>query len=178
MLIFTRTRHGARKLARQLAMAGTPTAELHGDLAQGVRSRNLAAFGSGEVRAMVATDVAARGLHVEGIGLVIHADPPAEHKAYVHRSGRTARSGAAGTVVTVQTAAQAAEVRALMRKAGVTPHAAVAGPESAVLRSIAGPPARRSAPVATPARPVLVATQATGRGAVAASGGFRGRRRG
>ena len=158
VLIFTRTRHGARKLARQLAMAGTPTAELHGDLAQGARSRNLAAFGSGEVRAMVATDVAARGLHVDGIGLVIHADPPAEHKAYVHRSGRTARSGAAGTVVTVQTAAQAAEVRALMRKAGVTPHAAVAGPESPVLRSIAGPPARRTAPVAAPARPVLVAT--------------------
>ena len=178
VLIFTRTRHGAHKLARQLAMAGTPTAELHGDLAQGVRSRNLAAFGSGEVRAMVATDVAARGLQVDGIGLVIHADPPAEHKAYVHRSGRTARSGAAGTVVTVQTAAQAAGVRALMRKAGVTPHAADAGPGSAVLRSIAGPPARRSAPVVTPARPVLVATQATGRGAVAASGGFRGRRRG
>ncbi len=178
VLIFTRTRHGAHKLARQLALAGTPTAELHGDLAQGVRSRNLAAFGSGEVRALVATDVAARGLHVEGIGLVIHADPPAEHKAYVHRSGRTARSGAAGTVVTVQTAAQAAGVRALMRKAGVTPHAATAGPESPVLRSIAGPAARRSAPVAPPARPVLVATQATGRGAVAASGGFRGRRRG
>ena len=144
VLIFTRTRHGARRLARQLTMAGTPAAELHGDLAQGARSRNLAAFGSGEVRAMVATDIAARGLHVEGIDLVIHADPPAGHKAYVHRSGRTARGGAAGTVVTVQTAAQAAEVRTLMRKAGVTPRAAAAGPGSAVLRSIAGPPARRT----------------------------------
>jgi superfamily II DNA/RNA helicase len=176
-LIFTRTRRGASKLARQLALAGTPAAELHGDLAQGARSRNLAAFGSGEVHAMVATDIAARGLHVDGITLVIHADPPAEHKAYVHRSGRTARGGAAGTVVTVQTAAQAAEVRALMRKAGVTPRAAAAGPGSAVLRSIAGPPARRTAPVARPARPALVATQATGLGAVAVSGGFRGRRR-
>jgi superfamily II DNA/RNA helicase len=176
VLIFTRTRHGARKLARQLTMAGTPAAELHGDLAQGARSRNLAAFGSGEVRAMVATDIAARGLHVDGIGLVIHADPPAGHKAYVHRSGRTARSGAAGTVVTVQTAAQAAGVRGLMRQAGVTPRAAAAGPGSAVLRSIAGPPARRTAPVARLARPAPAATQATGRGAVAASGGFRGRR--
>jgi superfamily II DNA/RNA helicase len=176
-LIFTRTRRGASKLARQLALAGTPAAELHGDLAQGARSRNLAAFGSGEVHAMVATDVAARGLHVDGITLVIHADPPAEHKAYVHRSGRTARGGAAGTVVTVQTAAQAAEVRVLMRKAGVTPRAAAAGPGSALLRSIAGPPARRTAPVARPVRPVLVATQATGLGAVAVSGGFRGRRR-
>ena len=155
VLIFTRTRHGARKLARQLVMAGTPTAELHGDLAQGVRSRNLAAFGSGEVRAMVATDVAARGLHVDGIGLVIHADPPAEHKAYVHRSGRTARSGAAGTVVTVQTAAQAAEVRALMRKAGVTPHAAVAGPgiTGAALDRRAPGPAQRSGGRARPPGP-------------------------
>jgi superfamily II DNA/RNA helicase len=177
VLIFTRTRYGARKLARQLTMAGTPAAELHGDLAQGARLRNLAAFGSGEVRAMVATDVAARGLHVDGIGLVIHADPPAGHKAYVHRSGRTARGGAAGTVVTVQTAAQAAEVRTLMRKAGVTPRAAAASPGSAVLRSIAGPPARRTAPVTRLARPAPAATAATGRGAVAASGGFRGRRR-
>ena len=177
VLIFTRTKHGARKLARQLTLAGTPAAELHGDLAQGTRSRNLAAFGSGEVRAMVATDMAARGLHVDGIGLVIHADPPAGHKAYVHRSGRTARGGAAGTVVTVQTAAQAAGVRALMRQAGVTPHAAAAGPGSPVLRSIAGPPARRTAPVARLARPAPAAMQATGRGAVAASGGFRGRRR-
>jgi len=176
-LIFTRTRRGASKLARQLTIAGTPAAELHGDLAQGARSRNLAAFGSGEVHAMVATDIAARGLHVDGIALVIHADPPAEHKAYVHRSGRTARAGAAGTVVTVQTAAQSAEVRALMRKAGVTPRAAAAGPGSAVLRSIAGPPARRITPVAGSARPVLAATQATGSGAVAASGGFRGRSR-
>ena len=175
VLIFTRTKHGARKLARQLTTAGTPTAELHGDLAQGARSRNLAAFGSGEVRAMVATDIAARGLHVDGIALVIHADPPAEHKAYVHRSGRTARGGAAGTVVTVQTPAQAAGVRALMRQAGVTPHAAAAGPGSAVLRSIAGPPARRTAPVARLARPAPAAIQATGCGAVAASGGFRGR---
>jgi superfamily II DNA/RNA helicase len=182
VLIFTRTKHGARKLARQLTMAGTPAAELHGDLAQGARSRNLAAFGSGEVRAMVATDIAARGLHVDDIGLVIHADPPAEHKAYVHRSGRTARGGAAGTVVTVQTAAQAAGVRALMRKAGVAPRAVAADPDSAVLRSIAGPPAKRIAPVARLARPASTrpapaGTKATGRGAVAASGGFRGRRR-
>ena len=95
----------------------------------------------------MATDIAARGIHVDGIDLVIHADPPTEHKAYVHRSGRTARGGADGAVVTVQTAAQAAEVRALMRKAGVTPQAATAGPGSAVLRSIAGPPVRRIAPV-------------------------------
>jgi superfamily II DNA/RNA helicase len=179
-LIFTRTKHAAQRLARQLTLAGTPAAQLHGNLAQGARSRNLAAFESGEVRAMVATDIAARGIHVDGIELVIHADPPAEHKAYVHRSGRTARDGAAGTVVTLQTAAQAAEVRALMRKAGVTPQKAAVSPGSAVLRSIAGPPAQRIAPVSRLAPPVTDGTpvnRATGRGAVALSGSFRGTRR-
>jgi superfamily II DNA/RNA helicase len=181
VLIFTRTKHGAAKLARQLNLAGVPAAELHGNLAQGARSRNLAAFGSGEVRVLVATDIAARGIHVDGIDLVIHADPPTEHKAYVHRSGRTARGGAEGAVVTVQTATQAAEVRTLMRKAGVTPQATVVGPESPVLRSIAGPPARRVAQVTKLARvpaATATATQATGRGAAAMSGSFRGRGRG
>ncbi len=180
VLIFTRTKHGAQRLARQLNMAGVPAAELHGNLAQGARSRNLAAFGSGEVRVMVATDIAARGIHVDGIDLVIHSDPPAEHKVYVHRSGRTARTGADGAVVTVQTAAQADDVRSLMRKAGVTPQAAAAGPGSAVLRSIAGPAVGRIAPVTrlarVPAQAAASATQATGRGAAAASGSFRGRR--
>jgi superfamily II DNA/RNA helicase len=182
VLIFTRTKHGAQKLARQLNLAGAPTAELHGNLTQGARSRNLAAFGSGEVRIMVATDIAARGIHVDGIDLVIHADPPTEHKAYVHRSGRTARGGADGAVVTVQTSAQAAEVRTLMRKAGVTPQASAASPGSAVLRSIAGPAVRRLAPVtnlvlrSAPAPTQSAGTQSTGRGAAAASGSFRGRR--
>ena len=142
-LVFTRTKHGAERLARQLTAAGIPAAELHGNLAQGARSRNLAAFGSGAVRVMVATDIAARGIHVDGVDLVIHADPPAEHKAYVHRSGRTARGGADGVVVTMQTAQQAREVTSLMRKAGVTPHAATAEPDSEVLREIAGPPVPR-----------------------------------
>jgi superfamily II DNA/RNA helicase len=142
-LVFTRTKHGAERLARQLTTAGIPAAELHGNLRQGARSRNLAAFGSGAVRVLVATDIAARGIHVDGIDLVIHADPPAEHKAYVHRSGRTARGGADGVVVTMQTTAQARDVRNLMRKAGVTPQVATADPDSAVLREIAGPPAPR-----------------------------------
>jgi superfamily II DNA/RNA helicase len=183
-LVFTRTKHGAARLARQLNQAGTPAAELHGDLAQSARSRNLAAFGSGHIRVLVATDIAARGIHVDGIDLVIHADPPTEHKAYVHRSGRTARGGAEGAVVTLQSAAQAAEVRTLMRKAGVAPQATAAGPDSPVLRSIAGPPARRAArvtriaqiPVAGNVATAAAAAQA-GRGAAAASGSFRGRRR-
>jgi superfamily II DNA/RNA helicase len=124
---------------------------------------------------MVATDVAARGIHVDGIDLVIHADSPTEHKAYLHRSGRTARAGAGGTVVTLQTPAQAGEVRTLMRKARVVPLAATVTPGSALLRSIAGEPAR---PIARAARPEVVpAAQGTGRGAAAFSAGFRGRRR-
>ncbi|HVT70295.1 MAG TPA: DEAD/DEAH box helicase, partial [Trebonia sp.] len=174
-LVFTRTKHAARRLARQLTASGIPAAELHGDLAQGARDRNLAAFASGAVRVIVATDIAARGIHVDGIDLVIHADPPTEHKAYLHRSGRTARAGAAGTVITLQTQAQAADVRALMRKAGVVPLTAAVTPGSALLRSIAGEPV---APVILPAvRPAAItAAPATGRGAAALSAGFRGRR--
>jgi superfamily II DNA/RNA helicase len=141
-LVFTRTKHGAERLARQLTDAGIPAAELHGNLRQGARSRNLAAFASGLARVMVATDIAARGIHIDGIDLVIHADPPAEHKAYVHRSGRTARGGADGVVVTLQTRAQVRDVAAMMRKADITPHAAVAvQADSEALAEIAGPPA-------------------------------------
>jgi superfamily II DNA/RNA helicase len=178
-LVFTRTKHGAAKLARQLTAAGVPAAELHSNLSQNARTRNLASFTSGAVRVLVATDVAARGIHVDGIDLVIHADSPAEHKAYLHRSGRTARAGAGGMVITLQTPAQVREVRSLMRRAGVAPVAAAVGPGSPLLRSIAGPPAQ---PVTRPARPTapdpaLTAMPATGRGAVAASAGYRGRRR-
>jgi superfamily II DNA/RNA helicase len=143
-LVFTRTKHGAERLARQLTDAGIPAAELHGNLRQGARSRNLAAFASGIARVMVATDIAARGIHIDGIDLVIHADPPAEHKAYVHRSGRTARGGADGVVVTLQTKAQARDVTAMMRKADITPHPAVAvDADSAEIAEIAGPSATR-----------------------------------
>jgi superfamily II DNA/RNA helicase len=174
-LVFTRTKHAARRLARQLAANGIPAAELHGNLAQGARERNLASFADGRVRVIVATDIAARGIHVDGIDLVIHADSPTEHKAYLHRSGRTARAGAVGTVVTLQTDEQAAGVRDLMRKAGVVPLTATVTPSSALLRSIAGEPVP---PVTLPpVRPATVtAAPATGRGAAALSAGFRGRR--
>jgi superfamily II DNA/RNA helicase len=174
-LVFTRTKHAARRLARQLTTSGIPAAELHSDLSQGVRERNLASFASGVVRVIVATDIAARGIHVDGIDLVIHADSPAEHKAYLHRSGRTARAGAAGTVITLQTPAQAAAVRDLMRKAAVVPLTAAVTPGSALLRSIAG---ERIPLVTQPAtRPeVITAAAATGRSAAAMSAGFRGRR--
>jgi superfamily II DNA/RNA helicase len=178
-LIFTRTRRSAHRLARQLTAARVPAVELHGDLGQNTREQNLASFASGATRVMVATDIAARGIHVDGIDLVIHADPPAEHKAYLHRSGRTARAGAAGIVITLQTPAQEHEVRALMRKASVVPLAARVSPDSALLRSIAGEPAEPIAPTAQPAgrETAAAATPAIGRGAVAMSARYRGRGR-
>jgi superfamily II DNA/RNA helicase len=177
-LVFTRTKDGAHHLARQLTRAGIPAGELHGNLTQSSRERNLAAFSAGQVRVMVATDIAARGIHVDGIDLVVHADSPTEHKAYLHRAGRTARAGADGVVITLQTPAQADEVRTMMRKAHVVPLAAAVTPQSALLRSIAGdpvPPVQPQARVAHPAAAPPV--QATGRGAAALSAGFRGRRR-
>ena len=178
-LIFTRTKRSAHRLARQLTAAYIPAAELHGDLAQGARERNLAEFSSGAVRVMVATDIAARGIHVDGIDLVIHADPPAEHKAYVHRSGRTARAGAAGVVITLQTPAQANDVRALLRKANVVPLAAKVRPDSGLLRSIAGEPAEPIRPAARRTAPQAptASSRATGAGAVALSARYRGRGR-
>src|SRR5699024_6983343 len=82
-IIFTRTKHGAKKLAKQLIGMGIPTVDLHGNLSQNARTRNMDAFHSGRVQTLVATDIAARGIHVDDVGLVVHADPPTEHKAYL-----------------------------------------------------------------------------------------------
>ena len=119
-LVFTRTKHRAKKLARQLNASGVPAVELHGNLSQNARTRTMDAFHSGAAQTLVATDIAARGIHVDDIALVIHADPPLEHKAYLHRSGRTARAGAAGTVITLMTDDQVRDVRDLTRRAGIT----------------------------------------------------------
>jgi superfamily II DNA/RNA helicase len=137
-IVFTRTKHGAKALARQLNARGVPTVELHGNLAQNARTRNMEAFHSGKASTLVATDIAARGIHVDDVALVVHADPPAEHKAYLHRSGRTARAGAAGTVITMMTDQQVKDVRSLTRAAGINPTTTkVSGPEHALLRQLA-----------------------------------------
>ena len=120
-VVFTRTKHGAKALARQLNAAASPSVELHGNLSQNARTRNLDAFHAGPATTLVATDIAARGIHVDDVALVVHADPPSEHKAYLHRSGRTARAGAEGTVVTMMTDEQVRDVRDLTRKAGIKP---------------------------------------------------------
>jgi superfamily II DNA/RNA helicase len=133
-VVFTRTKHGAKALARQLNGRGVPTVELHGNLAQNARTRNMEAFHSGRATTLVATDIAARGIHVDDVALVIHADPPAEHKAYLHRSGRTARAGSAGLVITLMTDDQVRDVRSLTRAAGISPTTTrVSGPQHPVL---------------------------------------------
>ncbi|MDQ2661505.1 MAG: DEAD/DEAH box helicase [Actinomycetota bacterium] len=119
-ILFMRTKHHAKKLARKLIEQGIPAVDLHGNLSQPQRDRNLAAFGDGSVKVLVATDVAARGVHVDDVELVIHVDPPTEHKAYLHRSGRTARAGSAGDVVTISLPAQKQDLKTLLRKAAIT----------------------------------------------------------
>lgn len=120
-ILFMRTKHQApSSQARQtLTESGVPSVDLHGNLSQPARDRNLAAFSTGVAKVLVATDIAARGVHVDGVELVVHVDPPTEHRAYLHRSGRTARAGNAGDVVTVVLPEQRKHVQALMRRAGI-----------------------------------------------------------
>jgi superfamily II DNA/RNA helicase len=136
-MVFTRTKHRAKQLTRQLNAHGVPTVEMHGNLTQNVRTRNLAAFSDGRATVLVATDIAARGIHVDDVTLVIHADPPVEHKAYLHRSGRTARAGNDGIVVTLATESQRRDVRDLARKAGVSPTVTSLTPGHPLLKELA-----------------------------------------
>ena len=136
-IVFTRTKHGAKNVARQLNQKGVPAIELHGNLSQNARTRNLAAFSTGTATTLVATDIAARGIHVDDVGLVVHADPPVEHKAYLHRSGRTARAGNEGTVVTLMLDSQVSDVRDLARKAGIKPTVTRLGTGHPLLEEIA-----------------------------------------
>ncbi|MFA7248450.1 MAG: DEAD/DEAH box helicase [Dehalococcoidia bacterium] len=118
-LVFVRTTHGADRVARQLADEGLRTAAIHGRLSQAKRERALAAFSAGQTPVLVATNVAARGLHVDGIDVVIHFDPPEDHKTYLHRSGRTARAGEDGLVVTLVLPEQMRDIAAIQRDAGL-----------------------------------------------------------
>ncbi|WP_432490841.1 DEAD/DEAH box helicase [Kineococcus gypseus] len=193
-VLFTRTKHAAKKLAKQLTAGGTPAVDLHGNLSQNARERNLGAFSDGSVRVLVATDIAARGIHVDDVSLVVHVDPPTEHKAYLHRSGRTARAGAEGVVVTVATPDQRGDVRTLARQAGISPTWTSAPAGTALLDRLVGERAAwvdpESSPVPTaPAQPQraprqprqqprAAAAAAPAAGAGAGAGAPRRRRRG
>ena len=140
-LLFMRTKHQARKLARELTAAGIPAVELHGNLSQNARERALQAFSDGRVQVMVATDIAARGIHVDDVDLVVHVDPPAEHKAYLHRSGRTARAGNEGDVITLVLPEQHRDFQALARAAKINARPQPVSAGDRTVRALAGEPA-------------------------------------
>jgi len=168
-VLFTRTKHQAKKLAKQLTAAGVPAVDLHGNLSQNARERNLEAFTTGASRVLCATDIAARGIHVDDVAIVVHVDPPAEHKAYLHRSGRTARAGAEGAVVTIATPDQAGEVRTLARQAGITPEVSAIKPGAREIVALTGP----AAPYVEPA-PIVEQPQGNGGGRRRSGGSGRG----
>jgi superfamily II DNA/RNA helicase len=178
-LAFTRTKHAAKKLAKQLTQAGVPAVDLHGNLSQNARQRNLAAFGDGSVRVLVATDIAARGIHVDDVTLVVHVDPPTEHKAYLHRSGRTARAGAKGRVVTVGTSDQSRDIASLMRQAKIKPTSVAVTPGHPAIVELTGPAAAYVDPASAPAAAQPAPAQPArsgGSGRRRSGGGGSGRR--
>ena len=176
-VVFARTKYRAKKFARQLNAAGVPAVELHGNLSQNARTRTMEAFHSGAAQTLVATDIAARGIHVDDVGLVIHADPPVEHKAYLHRSGRTARAGSSGTVITLMTDQQVGDVRSLTRKAGIRPTTTRVHAEHPLLQELAPGERVKTEGRAEPLAKGESASPSSARGR-GGSGGRNGRRRG
>ena len=192
-LVFVRTKRGADRLVTQLAREGVKVEAIHGDLRQAQRERALKQFAAGALRVLVATDVAARGIHVDGIDVVVHYDPPEDHKSYLHRSGRTARAGESGLVVTLVLWDQRFEVDLLLRRLGIPTHVeemfsndprlldlrawrpAGAEPEPA-LAVADGTPAPAPAPVVSPAVAAAQAVLARKAAERAAAGRCRGRR--
>ena len=137
-MIFTATKHGADRLAQKLVDEGVSAAAIHGDLRQQMRERSLAQFIDGKLAALVATDVAARGIHVDEVDVVIHNDPPNDHKTYLHRSGRTARAGTSGVVVTFSLWNQELDVKRLQKRIGLNVPIVEMFSNDARLRDLAG----------------------------------------
>jgi superfamily II DNA/RNA helicase len=148
-LFFVRTKHGADRLVKQLSRAGVEAAAIHGDRNQNQRQRALDAFAAGHPRVLIATDVAARGIHVDDVDLVVQFDPPNDHKDYLHRSGRTARAGASGTVIALAERAQVRELQKMHAAAGVTAASDEVAAGDHVVRQIAtsGTPVPPAPPV-------------------------------
>ncbi|RUQ14158.1 DEAD/DEAH box helicase [Corynebacterium genitalium] len=152
-IMFMRTKHGVDRQVKKLRRAGIQAQGLHGDKGQGARTRALEGFADGSTPVLVATDIAARGIDVDDVSLVVHVDPPAEHKAYLHRAGRTARAGTSGTVVTLVMDDQTKEVAQLLRKAGVNaPEVRVASLSDSLV-TITGARKPEGAPLPPPGQP-------------------------
>ena len=152
-IMFMRTKHGVDRQVKKLRRAGIHAQGLHGDKGQGARTRALEGFADGSTPVLVATDIAARGIDVDDVSLVVHVDPPAEHKAYLHRAGRTARAGTSGTVVTLVMDDQAKEVSQLLRKAGVDAPEVRVAPLSESLVTITGARTPEGTPLPPPGQP-------------------------
>jgi superfamily II DNA/RNA helicase len=153
-ILFVRTKHGVDRLVKLLRRDGINAGALHGGKAQNARNRAIAQFKDGQTPVLVATDVAARGIHVDDVSLVVHVDPPADPKDYLHRAGRTARAGDSGTVVTMVTPAERRDVDRLTRLAGVRATNTDVAPGDAALVRITGARVPSGVPVAEPAKPV------------------------
>ncbi len=135
-VVFARTKLGSERIARQLRESGVAAAALHGGLTQHVRNKVIGAFRDGKIPVLVATDVAARGIHVDDVSLVLQVDPPADHKDYLHRAGRTARAGEAGAVVTLVLPHQRKEVIRMAEAAGIEARPVKTGLDAPVLEEL------------------------------------------
>ncbi|MEU4406859.1 DEAD/DEAH box helicase [Streptosporangium sp. NPDC023963] len=177
-IIFVRTQHGVDRLCKQLAQVGIRAGGLHGGKRQNQRTRILAEFKEGTINVLVCTDVAARGIHVDNISLVLHVDPPQDHKSYLHRGGRTARAGEKGTVMTLVLPNERRSTDSMTRRAGIKPFRIKATPGHPRLGEVAGArtPTGEPIPVWEPSAPA--AKQRQGRGGFGGNGGGgRGPRR-
>ncbi|PTH87489.1 RNA helicase [Streptomyces sp. A244] len=171
VIMFLDTKHAVDALTTHLLRSGVRAAALHGGKSQPQRTRTLAQFKSGHVTVLVATNVAARGIHVDNLDLVVNVDPPSDHKDYLHRGGRTARAGESGSVVTLVTPGQRRGMSRLMTSAGITPQIAQVRSGEAELSRITGAQAPSGVPVV-----VTAPRTERPRGASAPSRGRRGRR--
>ncbi len=175
-ILFVKTQRGADRLADKLAHAGVAVGALHGGKSQAVRTRTLALFKESDNAALVATDVAARGIHVDGISLVVHVDPAQDHKDYLHRSGRTARAGESGTVVSLATTRQQKAVKGLTTRAGVNPSTVYVKPGSEDLMRVTGAQQPSGIPYTPPV--VEAPKRAPRKGGSGGGRGYRGNRSG
>jgi superfamily II DNA/RNA helicase len=152
-ILFMRTKHGVDRLVKVLRRSGIDAGALHGGKAQNARNRAIAAFKDGQTPVLVATDVAARGIHVDDVSLVVHVDPPADPKDYLHRAGRTARAGDSGTVVTMVTPLEQGEVARLTRLAGVRATSTQVSAGDAALARITGARTPSGVAIVEPPKP-------------------------
>ncbi|WNZ09923.1 DEAD/DEAH box helicase [Streptomyces sp. 11x1] len=174
VIMFLDTKHAVDRLTRHLLDSGVRAAALHGGRSQPQRTRTLAQFKDGHVTVLVATNVAARGIHIDDLDLVVNIDPPGDHKDYLHRGGRTARAGASGRVVTLVTPRQRRDMNRLMASAGITPTTTAVRSGEETLSRITGAQAPSGVPVVVTA-PTAEPSRRGKAGAPASSRGRRGR---